>query len=93
MNPNVLSSVLLNHIRKTCGFEGIQENIDLASESGEVVDLVSKGKEYAKKYLEPRTTYIPVKVIGGEARLVLSLAINPLLLSTNCSISPSSNTR
>lgn len=65
VNPNVLSSVLLSHIRKSCGFESITENLDLASENGEVVDLSSKGKEYAKKYLEPRNTYIVVKVVGG----------------------------
>jgi hypothetical protein len=38
----------------------------LASESGEVMDLVSKPKEYAKKYLEPRGIYILVKVVGDE---------------------------
>lgn len=31
----------------------------------EVMDLASKPKEYAKKYLESRSTYILVKVIGG----------------------------
>ena len=56
---------MLNHIRKTCGYEGVSENLDLASESGEVMDLSSKGREYAKKYLEPRASYILVKVVGG----------------------------
>lgn len=65
VNPNCLSAVLLNHIRKTCGFLEVQEHLDLASESGEVMDLASKPKEYAKKYLESRSTYILVKVIGG----------------------------
>ncbi|KAJ3307099.1 hypothetical protein HDV03_002610 [Kappamyces sp. JEL0829] len=58
---------MLSHIRKTCGFENVAENLDLASESGEVMDLASKGKEYARKYLEPRTSYILVKVIGDES--------------------------
>ncbi len=80
MNPNVLSSVLLSHIRKSCGFESVTEAIDLASESGEVIDLASKGKEYAKKYLEPRTTYIPVKIIGGISSISSKNTNNPALL-------------
>ena len=66
VNPNCLCAVLLNHIRKTCGYENIPENLDLALESGEVMDLASKPKEYAKKFLEPRNTYILVKVVGEE---------------------------
>ncbi|KAJ3261977.1 hypothetical protein HK103_003820 [Boothiomyces macroporosus] len=66
VNPNCLSAVLLNHIRKTCGYENVVENLDLASESGEVMDLASKPKEYAKKFLESRATYILVKVMGDE---------------------------
>eukprot|EP00842_Homolaphlyctis_polyrhiza_P006712 jgi/Hompol1/7041/HPOL_001911-RA len=66
VNPNCLSAVLLNHVKKTCGFAELVENIDLASESGEVMDLVSKPREYARKFLEPRTSYILVKVIGDE---------------------------
>ncbi|KAJ3111769.1 hypothetical protein HDU96_005359 [Phlyctochytrium bullatum] len=66
VNPNCLCSVLLSHIKKIGGFQDMPENIDLASETGEVVDLVSKPREYAKKYLEPRSNYIVVKVIGEE---------------------------
>ncbi|KAJ3044897.1 hypothetical protein HDV00_000179 [Rhizophlyctis rosea] len=66
-NPNCLCSVLLHHIKRSCGFEHIIENVDLASETGEVVDLVSKPKEYARKYLEGRANYILVKVIGDES--------------------------
>jgi hypothetical protein len=58
--------VFLNHIRKTCGYDGIQETLDIASEAGEVMDLVSKPKEYAIKYLESRSTYIVVKVVGED---------------------------
>lgn len=65
VNPNCLSAVLLSHLRKTCGFDSIPEHLDLASESGEVMDLANKSKEYAKKFLEPHTTYILVKVVGG----------------------------
>jgi hypothetical protein len=67
-NPNCLCIVLLNHIRKTCGY-GDQNPpiiVDLASETGEVMDLVNKPKELAKKYLEPRGTYILLKVVGGS---------------------------
>jgi hypothetical protein len=66
MNPNVLCAVFLNHLRKTCGLDNVTENLDIASETGEVMDLSSKPKEYAKKFLEPRSTYILVKVIGEE---------------------------
>ena len=67
LNPNCLNSVLLTHIRRTCGYSELAENIDLATENGEVMDLVSKPKDYAKKYLEPRTCYILVKVVGGKS--------------------------
>ena len=66
VNPNCLNTVLLSHIKKSCGFEGLKENVDLASENGEVMDLLSNPKEYAKKYLEPRGSYILVKVLGDE---------------------------
>ncbi|KAI8853740.1 hypothetical protein BC829DRAFT_382030 [Chytridium lagenaria] len=66
VNPNCLCSVLLSHIKKTCGFHDLSENVDLASETGEVVDLVSKPREYAKRFLEPRANYIVVKVVGEE---------------------------
>jgi hypothetical protein len=56
--------VLLGYIKKTCGYE--QDNIDLASETGEVIDLASKPKEYARKYVEPRGSYILVKCVGGS---------------------------
>ncbi|KAI8898129.1 hypothetical protein BC833DRAFT_620582 [Globomyces pollinis-pini] len=59
-NPNCLSAVLLNHIKHTCGFEN--EILDLASETGEVMDLA----KYAKKFLESRSSYILVKIIGDE---------------------------
>ncbi|KAJ3414756.1 hypothetical protein HDV05_006095 [Chytridiales sp. JEL 0842] len=81
LNPNCLSSVLLSHIKKTCGFSDLPEPIDLASETGEVVDLVSKPKEYAKRFLEQRTSYILVKVIGEETEestpTYISLLDNP----------------
>jgi hypothetical protein len=67
VNPNCLSTVLLNHIKKTCGFEHLLEAIDLATESGEVIDLNSKPKEYAKKYLEPRCNYVLIKVMGDDS--------------------------
>ena len=66
LNPNCLCAVLMGYIKKTCGFEHILENLDLATEAGEVIDLVSKPKEYAKKYVESRTSYILVKVVGDE---------------------------
>ncbi|KAL5033169.1 hypothetical protein RTP6_001173 [Batrachochytrium dendrobatidis] len=66
VNPNCLGAVMLSHIKKSCGYADISENIDLASETGEVVDLVSRPREYARKFLEPRGSYILVKVIGDE---------------------------
>ena len=66
VNPNCLSSVLLAHIKKSCGFESLLEPIDLASESGEVVDLNAKPREYAKKYLEGRGNYVLIKVVGDD---------------------------
>ncbi|KAI8822929.1 uncharacterized protein EV422DRAFT_522722 [Fimicolochytrium jonesii] len=65
-NPNVLSSVLLNHLKTACGFGDMPENVDLASETGEVIDLINKQKDYAKRYVDARGSYILVKVLGGE---------------------------
>lgn len=87
LNPNCLSSVLLSHIRKACGFETLLESIDLCSaESGEVVDLLSKPKEYAKKYLEPRGIYILIKVAGDDSEESTATFVS-LLESSNIKIS------
>ncbi|KAJ3340777.1 hypothetical protein HDU93_006265 [Gonapodya sp. JEL0774] len=41
--------------------------LDLATESGEVVDLVNRPpKDYANKYLNNRDSYVVVRVIAGE---------------------------
>ncbi|TPX56588.1 hypothetical protein PhCBS80983_g04443 [Powellomyces hirtus] len=65
-NPNVLSSVLLHHLKTTCGFGDLTENVDLASETGEVIDLINKSKEYAKRFVDARGTYILVKAQGDD---------------------------
>jgi len=51
-NPNCVSSVLLSFIKISCGFDDENYQVDLATESGEVIDLANHGKEYAKKYLD-----------------------------------------
>lgn len=66
MNPDCLSVVLMGYIRKVCGFENLLDNLDLASESGEVMDLLSKGRDYATKILDDKASYILVKVIGDD---------------------------
>ena len=45
-----------------------KEVLDLALESGEgIVDLANRGKDYAKRFLDARGTYILVKsVIGNQ---------------------------
>lgn len=42
-----------------------REYIDLATEAGDIIDLVSKGKENGKRYLEARMTFILIKVVLG----------------------------
>ncbi|KAJ3246405.1 hypothetical protein HDU78_007122 [Chytriomyces hyalinus] len=64
VNPDVQSAVLLTHIKNTCGFSSATYPIDLATETGEVIDLCSKSREYAKKYVEDRKAYIVVRVVG-----------------------------
>ena len=87
LNPNCLSAVLLSHIKKSCGFDTLVEPIDLCSaETGEVVDLISKPKEYAKKYLEPRGSYVLLKVIGDDSEESSSTFVS-LLESSNLKIS------
>ncbi|KAI8803091.1 hypothetical protein BJ742DRAFT_777576 [Cladochytrium replicatum] len=41
--------------------------VDLASEGGEVMDLLNKPKEYARKFLEARGTYILVRVMADDS--------------------------
>lgn len=53
-------------MKKTCGYARTVENVDLASETGEVMDLMGKGRENARRFLEPKGNYILVKVTGGE---------------------------
>jgi len=65
-NPNCVSSVLLSFIKISCGYDDDSIQIDLATESGEVLDLANHGKEYAKKYLDERRSYILVKIVEGE---------------------------
>jgi hypothetical protein len=90
LNPNCISSVLLSYIKKNCGFEELAEPIDLCSaETGEVVDLISKPKEYAKKYLEPRGAYILLKVIGDDSEESTPTFVS-LLESSNIKISTNS---
>ncbi|TPX34821.1 hypothetical protein SmJEL517_g02558 [Synchytrium microbalum] len=70
LNPNCMASVLLNHIKKNAdvikSVGAIHEPIDIATESGEVVDLMGKAREYAKKYVDPRATYVLVKIVGAD---------------------------
>ncbi|KAI8616736.1 hypothetical protein BC830DRAFT_171104 [Chytriomyces sp. MP71] len=71
INPNVMNAVLLSHLKRVC-FEGnshgpAPDHLDLATETGEVVDLHGKPKEYARKYLEGRGSYILVKAVGEES--------------------------
>ena len=65
-NSNCQSQVLLSHIKKSTGHEFLTESIDLANEAGEVLDLASKGKEYAQRYLEPRSILFLVKVVVDD---------------------------
>ncbi|KAJ3346626.1 hypothetical protein HDU83_002830 [Entophlyctis luteolus] len=64
VNPNCQSAVVLAHLKNTCGYSGLTCPVDLATEAGEVLDLNSKTKEVANKYVELRKTYILVKVMG-----------------------------
>ena len=75
VNTNCLTPVLLDYIKKACGYEGIlgnKEYLDLASETGEIMDLGSKGREYAKKFLDARASYILIKVVVGTAVSLIS---------------------
>jgi len=73
VNPNCNSNAFLSYIRKACGYESLPEQLDLASENGEVMDLCSKRQEYAKKALEQRGSYILVKVVDDDETVYLPL--------------------
>ena len=68
MNTNCLAPVVLDFLRKACDLESsltAKEYLDLASETGEIIDLAGKGKEYAKRFLDTRGCYLLIKVIAG----------------------------
>ncbi|KAL7753356.1 hypothetical protein RI367_001131 [Sorochytrium milnesiophthora] len=65
-NANCLCIVLLTFIKESLGLD-FGETIDLADESGEVLDLAGHPREYAKKYLEPRGVYTLIKVLTADA--------------------------
>ncbi|KAI9168149.1 hypothetical protein H9P43_007520 [Blastocladiella emersonii ATCC 22665] len=64
-NTNCLNTVLLGHIKASLGLE-FPEPIDLASEAGDELDLLSRPKEYARKAVEPRSVCTLVKVVKDE---------------------------
>jgi hypothetical protein len=65
-NPDCLNVLLLEHIKQSCGYEHLLEPIDLATETGEVLELQAKRREYAKKTLELRGVYVLVKHVDGK---------------------------
>ncbi|KAI9345262.1 hypothetical protein BDR26DRAFT_156121 [Obelidium mucronatum] len=64
VNHNCQANVVLSYIKKSCGLSNLTAPIDLATESGDVVDLNSKARDYAKRFLDDRKSYIVVKVVG-----------------------------
>ncbi|KAI9138708.1 hypothetical protein BKA69DRAFT_1090218 [Paraphysoderma sedebokerense] len=66
-NPNCLVPALLSHIKSKLNLQ-FPDPIDLATESGEIVDLnnPAKYKEYAKKWLDVRGVYVVVKIVNGK---------------------------
>jgi hypothetical protein len=63
-NANCLNVVLLGHIKSSLALD-FPEPVDLANDEGEVLDLLSKPKEYARKWIEPRSSCTLVKVLRG----------------------------
>ncbi|KNE70050.1 hypothetical protein AMAG_15039 [Allomyces macrogynus ATCC 38327] len=64
-NSNCLNTVLLGHIKAALKLT-FPEPVDLALDSGDVLDLASKPREYAKKYIEPRAVCTLLKVVQDE---------------------------
>ncbi|XP_066281727.1 uncharacterized protein CXorf65 homolog [Branchiostoma lanceolatum] len=68
-NPKCRVLLLLKAIRDKCGCEH-GDTIDLADETGEVMELASHPGDYASNYLPERATFILIKVEkeceGGE---------------------------
>ncbi|KAJ1499233.1 hypothetical protein HMI56_004506, partial [Coelomomyces lativittatus] len=62
-NTQCTNGVLLSHIKKSIN---VLDTIDLATETGEVLELLTKPKEYARKYIEPRSICTIVKVVQPE---------------------------
>ncbi|KAI9222450.1 hypothetical protein BC828DRAFT_26333 [Blastocladiella britannica] len=72
-NCNCINTVLLGHIKTALELD-FPEQIDLFTDAGDMLDLHSKPKEYAKKYIEPRMVCTLVKIVkdedGGPTRFV-----------------------
>ena len=55
-----------------------KDTLDLATDSGEVLDLPGRAREYARRYLEPRGTYYLVKVVGGGNNIFMADTFHPV---------------
>ena len=65
-NSDCWACVLYDHIKRTCGYFDMQEEIDLQREDGSRLELGSVGRERAYGTVASKGTYILVKLIEPE---------------------------
>ncbi|ORZ40011.1 hypothetical protein BCR44DRAFT_1496204 [Catenaria anguillulae PL171] len=64
-NTNCMNTVLLSHIKHALELD-FAEPVDLATDAGDILDLISKPKEYARKSIEPRSVCTLLKVVKDD---------------------------
>merc|ERR1711988_1695380 len=65
-NADCWALVLLDYIKERCGYDALDEPIDLLKEDGSPIDLRNLGTELATTVLDPKGTYILAKVVASE---------------------------
>ena len=66
-NSDCWAIVLLDYMKERCGYNHVDEPVDLLKEDGSTcIDLRSVGKELATGLIEPKGTYILCKVVQPE---------------------------
>ena len=67
--------MLLDYLKRSCGYEGIPEAVDLATPGGEIVDLANKDRirDYANQHLENRASYNLCKISTGTCAVCPSV--------------------
>ncbi|KAJ1546725.1 hypothetical protein HK096_004783, partial [Nowakowskiella sp. JEL0078] len=92
-HPHVIAALTKTGAINHEHLQSFELMVDLASESGEVMDLLNKPKDSARKYLDGRGVYILVRVIGGYRRVTTPICLIRIIMYLREDIQVSSTAR